>query len=137
MRGQRTVREQSENGQSIMWPFSQPAPLGMLTYQAKNIDVDEFAVIEQIFILFLSIEIFCVSWKKIRNVTCQNCINKSVVYIQNGGVCQRINNFSCFVALRHCNFRSTLLFNYFNLLLSPTLSKIRPSRTSKQMTTKF
>ena len=28
MRGQKTVREQSENGQSILWPFSQPGPLG-------------------------------------------------------------------------------------------------------------
>ena len=28
MRGHRTVRAQSENGQSILWPFSQPGPLG-------------------------------------------------------------------------------------------------------------
>ena len=28
MRGQKTVREQSKNGQSILWPFSQPGPLG-------------------------------------------------------------------------------------------------------------
>ena len=28
MRGQKVVREQSEDGQSILWPFSQPGPLG-------------------------------------------------------------------------------------------------------------
>ena len=30
MRGERTVREQSENGQSILWPLSQLGPLGIL-----------------------------------------------------------------------------------------------------------
>ena len=29
MRGQITVKEQSENGQSILWPFSQPGLLGL------------------------------------------------------------------------------------------------------------
>ena len=35
--GHRTVREQSENGQSILWPFSQPGPLG--TVESSGLEV--------------------------------------------------------------------------------------------------